>query len=262
LSSRVSSRQIPEYLAKLNRSLGSDDVFAGQPPDAVLASNMISVGVDVPRLGVMAVAGQPKSTAEYIQATSRVGRSLPGLVVTLYNFGRPRDLSHFEHFLSYHSALYRGVEATSVTPWAPRARDKALHAVLAAAVRHLVNGMRDDEDAIAFNPATPAIQKIVDYLAARADHASEGLEADDAREYLTHVVEIWRRRCEEARVAGTRFLYWEKRAPFGRKTAPHLMRSAEQLRSPGSGAWPTPNSMRDVEPSTAFVLRRFQRRAN
>src|SRR5690606_5837269 len=86
LSSRVPSRQIPEYLAKLNRSIGSDDVFAGQPPDAVLASNMISVGVDVPRLGLMAVAGQPKSTAEYIQATSRVGRGLPGLVVTLYNF--------------------------------------------------------------------------------------------------------------------------------------------------------------------------------
>lgn len=260
LSSRVPSREIPEILVKLNRSLGGDDLFAGQPPDAVLASNMISVGVDVPRLGVMAVAGQPKSTAEYIQATSRVGRGLPGLVVTLYNFGRPRDLSHFEHFVSYHSALYRGVEATSVTPWAPRARDKALHAVLAAAVRHGVAGMRKDEDAIDFGASTPEVRVILDYLARRADEASDGLEADDARDDLGHVAETWQRRCDEARAAGTRLLYWERRALFGRKAAPHLMRSAEQMRSPGSNAWATPNSLRDVEPSTAFVLRRYARR--
>jgi hypothetical protein len=262
LSSRVSSREIPEILVRLNRSLGSDDVFAGQPPDAVLASNMISVGVDVPRLGVMAVAGQPKSTAEYIQATSRVGRGLPGLVVTLYNFGRPRDLSHFEHFFAYHAALYRSVEATSVTPWAPRARDKALHAVLAAAVRHGVAGMRDDEDAIAFSAASPEVRQIVAYLEARADSASEGLEREDSAEDLARAAETWQRRCEEARAAATRLLYWERKARFGRAPAPHLMRSAEQIRAPGSTAWPTPNSMRDVEPSTAFVLRRFQRRAN
>jgi hypothetical protein len=260
LSSRVSSREIPEILVKLNRSLGSDDVFAGQPPDAVLASNMISVGVDVPRLGVMAVAGQPKSTAEYIQATSRVGRGLPGLIVTLYNFGRPRDLSHFEHFVSYHSALYRGVEATSVTPWAPRARDKALHAVLAAAVRHRVAGMKQDGDAAAFDATNPDVQKILAYLAARADRASEGLETKESREDLAHAVATWQRRCEESRAAGTRLLYWERKVRFGRQAAPHLMRSAEQIRSPGSTAWATPNSMRDVEPSTAFVLRRTRRR--
>jgi len=259
LSSRVSSRDIPEYLRKLSRSLGSDDPYEGQPPDAVLASNMISVGVDVPRLGVMVVAGQPKSTAEYIQATSRVGRGLPGLVVTLYNCGRPRDLSHFEHFLAYHSALYRGVEATSVTPWAPRARDKALHAVLAAAVRHGISGMNRDEDAISFDSGSVETQRIIEYLATRAGNASEGLEGKDTREDLEHATKTWRRRCEESRAAAKRLLYWEHKAPFGR-TAPHLMRSAEEMRSAGSAAWATPNSMREVEPSTAFVLRHIRRR--
>ena len=149
LSSRVASRELPEHLSQLGVSLaGLDgDPFALWPRDVVLASNMISVGVDVPRLGLMLVNGQPKATAEYIQASSRIGRGLHGLILTLYNFGRPRDVSHFEHFLAYHSALYRNVEATSVTPWAPRARDKALHAVVAAAVRHLVAGMDDDEAA-------------------------------------------------------------------------------------------------------------------
>ena len=259
LSSRVPSREIPEVLGKLNQSLGSGDVYDGQPPDSVLASNMISVGVDVPRLGVMAVAGQPKSTAEYIQATSRVGRGLPGLVVTLYNFGRPRDLSHFEHFVAYHSAMYRAVEATSVTPWAPRARDKALHAVLAASVRHNVPGMSGDHEAIAFDPSSADVQKVLEFLGRRARNCSEGLEEDDTMSDLKHAVSTWTRKCEESHASGKRLLYWERKAPFG-NTAPHLMRSAEQMRSPGSSAWSTPNSMREVEPSTAFVLKRITRR--
>ena len=101
----------------------------------LLATNMISVGVDVPRLGAMVVAGQPKSTGEYIQATSRVGRQQPGLVMAVYNWARPRDLSHYETFDHYHRTLYRQVEALSVTPFAPRALDRGLTGVLASLLR-------------------------------------------------------------------------------------------------------------------------------
>lgn len=96
----------------------------GWPLDVVLATNMISVGVDVPRLGAMVCAGQPKTTSEYIQATSRVGRATPGLVITVYNWARPRDLSHYETFGHYHATFYRHVEAISVTPFAARALDR------------------------------------------------------------------------------------------------------------------------------------------
>ena len=157
LSGRVSSAKIPQLLRELEYTLGGD-VNDPDPVAAVLASNMISVGVDISRLGLMVVNGQPKTTAEYIQSTSRVGRGLPGLVYTVYNFGRPRDVSHFEHFLSYHSALYRAVEATSVTPWAPRARDKALHAALTSLVRHLVPGMLADHDAAKFDPQNAQVR--------------------------------------------------------------------------------------------------------
>lgn len=260
LSSRVPSRDLPDYLAQLGIGLAEDqgDPFAPQPRDAVLASNMISVGVDVPRLGLMLVNGQPKSTAEYIQASSRVGRGIDGLVLTLYNFGRPRDVSHFEHFMAYHGALYRSVEATSVTPWAPRARDKALHAVVAAAVRHLCAGMSGDGDAADFQAEAQTVQSLIEAIRNRANSASDGIEAEAAAEDLEAIVYEWAQRSQEARSGGGDLLYWERKAPYG-KTKPHLMTSAEEgARSTGL-AWPTPNSMREVEPSTAFVLKIIHR---
>ncbi len=260
LSSRVASRALPEYLRQLAVPLDDvdGDPFGPVPRDVVLASNMISVGVDVSRLGLMLVNGQPKSTAEYIQASSRIGRGLPGLVVTLYNFGRPRDVSHFEHFRFYHRALYRNVEATSVTPWAPRARDKALHAVVAAAVRHLVPGMDDEQAARDFDASDAAVQTVLAAIGRRARSASRDIEGDESEADVNGIVRKWEERSRASRAAGTALLYWERKAPFGR-TRPHLMTSAEEGKKPGRTSWPTPNSMREVEPSTAFAVRLARR---
>lgn len=260
LSSRMSSRELPKILQGLEASLpDDDDPYADPPKDSVLASNMISVGVDVPRLGLMVVNGQPKSTAEYIQASSRVGRGMPGLVFTLYNASRPRDLSHFEHFRGYHGALYRRVEATSVTPWAPRARDKALHAVIGAAVRHAIPGLVGDDDAALFDPANPEVVRLVHTIIQRIDRGSCGVETSDAAIQLREIVDQWAGWSAEARAAGTKLKYWEKKAPFG-KTAPHLMYAAEEGKARGLRGWPTPNTMRDVEPSTAFVLKKITKK--
>jgi len=135
LTSRKASSEIPKILEQLEIGIGEPGFI-----DILLASNMLSVGVDIPRLGLMVVNGQPKSMSEYIQATSRVGRSRkgPGLVITLYNNTKIRDRAHYETFRTWHSALYRAVEPTSVTPFAPRARDKALHAPLVAMAIHLL----------------------------------------------------------------------------------------------------------------------------
>jgi hypothetical protein len=127
----MSSSQIPEQLKKLE----TDYTDKKNCLDTAIATNMIAVGMDVDRLGLMVVTGQPKQNSEYIQATSRIGRSYPGLVVTLYNPYRPRDLSHYENFTGYHSQLYRFVEGTTATPFSARARDRVLHALVISAIR-------------------------------------------------------------------------------------------------------------------------------
>ena len=130
LTSRESSGDIPDHLRRMAIRHPDPEAL-----DVILATNMISVGVDINRLGLMAVMGQPQSTSEYIQATSRVGRRYPGLVITMFNAAKSRDRSHYESFRDYHAALYRQVESSSVTPFSSQARSRALHAVLIALAR-------------------------------------------------------------------------------------------------------------------------------
>ena len=167
LTSRQNEDEIPRILAKLEERYRKAAKFEEQALDTVLATNMISVGVDIDRLGLMMVVTQPKGTSEYIQASSRVGRSssAPGLVMTLYNAGRPRDRSHYEQFRPYHDAFYRYVEPTSVTPFSPPALDRALHAILVVAGRHIA-GWVSPED---FDSDDPKFKGFIDFLRARVE---------------------------------------------------------------------------------------------
>ncbi|MBU3864031.1 DISARM system helicase DrmA [Streptomyces sp. 4503] len=131
LSSRTSSLRLPGMLEELGVRLAPDR----EPANAVVATSMFGTGVDVDRLGLMVVHGQPKTTSSYIQATGRVGRGVGGLVVTFYRASRPRDLSHYEYFTGYHTTLYRHVEPVTVNPFAPRARDRALGPVMVSVLR-------------------------------------------------------------------------------------------------------------------------------
>lgn len=232
LNSRLGSDEIPKRLKAMGAEIGNPDVL-----DVLLATNMISVGVDVDRLGLMAVTGQPKMTSEYIQATSRIGRKFPGLVVTIYNWTRPRDRSHYERFIGYHSAIYSNVEPTSVTPFASRARDRGLHGVFISLVRHMLSGMKPEEAAVAFSPTHPNIQIIKELILERVA-AIDPSEVDDTRQELELICKRWDDRCQ----TGT--LYYGP--SMSNPDLPHLMHQAES-KVEDSPSFPTLNSLRDVE---------------
>lgn len=244
LTSRVDSWKIPGLLKRLDKQFPREE--SNWPVDILLATNMISVGVDIDRLGLMVVTGQPKSTAEYIQATSRVGRKHPGLVVTMYNWLGTRDLSHYERFRSYHAALYRHVEAISVTPFSSRALDRGLRGVFAGMTRLGAPSMGMEPDAQNFDPAAEPTQAVIAEIVARA---SETVGADNAELVRARLLA---HRDEWARLSDDLLRYsWlnDNRKPPDNSRV--LLRTSG---TENEGLWSTPGSLREVEPLAAFFL--------
>jgi hypothetical protein len=238
LTSRKSEDEIPKILKELERSYdGPAERGKPRPIDTLLATNMISVGVDVDRLGLMMVVTQPKSTSEYIQASSRVGRSRrgPGLVITLYNAGRPRDRSHYEQFRSYHEAFYRFVEPTSVTPYSTPALERALHGVMVLVARQIAGVSEPSK----FRAEQPAYTNAINFLRARVARLDpERVASFDA----------W----HEKRIDEWARLKAEEFGGFGPREKTFLMRPAGEEPPGGDwanyrGYWVTPTSMRNVD---------------
>ena len=255
LTSRRMSSEISETLKALDRTFKKREAGA-YPIDVLLASNMISVGVDIDRLGLMVVSAQPKTSAEYIQATSRVGRMHPGLIIEVYNWVRPRDISHYERFGHYHDTFYRHVEATSVTPFSERARDRALRGVLASFIRQDLPGMALPEKAAArFDKTSNRVDEIVNYLSARAYKVtSNEYVAAETSTLLDNLIGEWHNWAQE----GDKLVYSRSGLPPGARRANQpdapavLMRPMEQ--TAGLGAWPVATSLREVEEEVDVVL--------
>ncbi|QWC84555.1 helicase C-terminal domain-containing protein [Nocardioidaceae bacterium] len=254
LTSRKQASEIPEELAALETAMTDDDC-----PDVVLATNMISVGVDVDRLGLMVVMGQPQTTSEYIQATSRVGRQKPGLVMTLLNASRSRDLSHFEGFTSYHRSLYSQVEATSATPFAARALDRGLHGLLILLARHTVPGASDDKS-VDVPVSGDELDDLVEVITARA-RRSEAKAASSVEAALEALIERWSEAVDDDGV--DRYARWQFQSkdllslmvPAGTDVAGPEEESAlvEQF-PPQEAPWPTLTSLRNVDRESTLKI--------
>ena len=238
LTSRRSAEENAETFLRLANPREEEDCL-----DAVLATNMVSVGLDVARLALMIVNGQPLTTAEYIQATSRVGRAgVPGLVFANYYRHQARSLSHYESFRPYHESFYRFVEPSSVTPFTWQVRSRALHAALVIALRHGCTGLQGNASAGSFDQSAPEVKAVVAELARRcARAAAETGLGPDTTSHLERLAGQWHDealRCAQQR----RQLNYQGRTD--ERNSDRLLYTHGESRP---GLWATLHSMRNVE---------------
>ncbi len=224
--------------------------------DVVLATNMISVGLDVARLALMIINGQPLTTAEYIQASSRVGRGdVPGIVFVNYYKTQARSLSHYENFRSYHDSFYRFVEPSSLTPFTYQARKRALHSALVTAIRHSIPTLSADDKAESFSPELTDVKKVLRIMKQRlASAMSDSKSIETVQNHLDELVAEWH---EETRLSDSNkrnLVYYSTD-----RASDNLLCNFGEERK---GRWPTLQSMRNVENSALMKLLPGVKKAN
>ena len=239
ITSRIPSWEIAQVLEKLAISYDKNKKKQGCY-DVVIATNMIAVGMDVDRLGLMSVVGQPKQNSEYIQATSRVGRQHPGIIFTVYNPYRPRDLSNYENFVGFHSQMYRYVEGTTATPFAARARDRVLHALVVSLLRLQVELMAENSGASNINDISDEqIKDIKDKILERVKITAPSSYVDTEKE-MDEFINTWKNIAKEEKL-----YYFVPTIADDKKRL--LTYYGEYY---GDKEKPTLSSMRDVEQSS------------
>jgi len=254
LTSRVGTASVAEAKRKL--SLGFDN---SERVDVALATNMISVGLDITRLGLMVVSGQPKSTSEYIQATSRVGRDAdrPGLVVTLLNLHRPRDRSHYEHFSAWHDSFYRGVEATSVTPFSPRALDRGLPAVTVALARLGIPELTPMKEASKVEYHDEATRELAKVVGQRALKHIEEIDEDTINHITCQVqslIDDWAKLAHKAGDDGVTFGYARRGEGVNTPLLREMIIPDQDQLNQRQRRFRAPRSLRDVEPGVLLRI--------
>jgi len=257
LTSRISTDKVAENKRRLELTFDNKDHV-----DVAIATNMISVGLDIPRLGLMVAFGQPKTSSEYIQATSRVGRNdkKPGLVITILNIHKPRDRSHYERFSAYHRTFYRSVEATSVTPFSPRALDRALAATLVGLARHGHQAMTPPVGAQQILAERGRLNFAVDALVSRAESHADLSPQDQTRlknrvkERSLDLLDEWSHIASDTNNIGGQLQYQLEQGN-ARRLLYEFLNPDLQNESPRFRKFRANRSMRDVEPSVNLWMK-------
>lgn len=258
LTSRVSTDKVAEARQRLETPFHEK----GESVDCAIATNMISVGLDIPRLGLMIVLGQPKTHAEYIQATSRVGRGdrRPGLVVTLFNVHKPRDRSHYERFRHYHETFYRSVEVGSVTPFSARALDRGFAGALVTLARHALPELTPPQGVERISESRAALERrLLDRFLDRvrrlpfADEAEREERLRSVQNRVEDLLDSWRKVFEDYRAAGVALQYQKHELKQPQPLLRELLDT--KFESEHHRKFRANRSLRDVEPEVKLFLK-------
>ena len=257
----LTSRVTTDKVAEARRRLGCG-FHEAQRVDCAIATNMISVGLDIPRLGLMVVFGQPKMHSEYIQATSRVGRTLegPGLVVTLLNIHKPRDRSHYERFRHYHESFYRSVEVGSVTPFSARALDRGFAGALVGLARHSQESLTPPRGVEHIADVRPPVERrLLDAFLERvrqqplADEAEREERLRSVQNRVVDLLDSWTKIFEDYHSAGTQMQYQKYELDQPRPLLREILDT--DFESEHHRKFRANRSLRDVEPSVNLFLK-------
>lgn len=242
LTGRVESAKIKSVLKEIEKSFSESKIeisekgnkYLTEVVDLVLATNMFSVGIDISRLNLMLINGIPKNIAEYIQASSRVGRTSKGLVVTLFDPNRAREKSYFEHFINFHQAFYKCVEPLSITPFTENTLDKMLTTMLVSYVRNKLPSMSKDDAAKYFEKEK--VKEFRDFVAQRFAGDSKLLNYFDNKF------------CELIND-------WQERANIGSKLTYKALLKKPTNKSEGEVDWTAMQSMREIDTDTFIEIK-------
>lgn len=236
------------------------------PPDYILATNMISVGLDVSRFNTIIMNSMPRNIAEYIQASSRVAREKEGLVLTLHNPFRSRDVSHFERFREFHEKLYYYVEPISITPFSPKAIEKYMPLYLITIIRHLEDGLHNRTSAKAMSDIKAEDLKIrlKEYFYDRynrtkdLDERKHALERELLSEKQLAYINNWIDKSLDQwvqLVKKTRDLLVYYAAGRNKNEEPSLMVSTGDYSDKKEGSmWVIPSALRMIEPEAVLHI--------
>lgn len=275
LSGRLSGSEVNEKFAEVSRDWSIKDrlphsaVVNGQeqlvrgttPPDYILATNMISVGLDVGRFNTIIMNSMPRNIAEYIQASSRVARNKIGLVLTLHNPYRSRDVSHFEKFREFHEKLYFYVEPISITPFSQKSIEKYLPLYLATIIRHSFRELADRNGAASIKERdlkAQIVNKVSQYFDKRFARTSildstleQGLLTEDLKEYIIHFVDEAVTQWNELANAYDNLVYSKN----NRTLEPALFTTPSDYdETKNDSFWTVPQSLRIVEPEAVLHI--------
>lgn len=278
LTGRLSGEEVKNELKRVETKWNAKNRFANiqnnelvrgkVPPEFVVATNMISVGIDVSRFNTIIMNSMPRNTAEYIQASSRVARNDYGLVLTVHHPFRARDISHYEKFIEFHEKMYSYVEPISITPFTQKAVERYMGLYLATMIRHTTRFTErlsaSDISTISETDISSIVSDLTSYFEERKirmssfDNLISNLLKQEnivqIKKWITDAFTEWKNESNKTIVSNKTFVFNNKSIRSTPQQEQLYVDIEEYEDKIHSKKWQVPMSLRVIEPEAAIKI--------